>query len=253
MQCPTCGHQPVYKHGYSAAGRQTYLCPACRQTFSRRRRPRFHLSPWLGGLGILLLSPFLLDWSVIGLLQLLPDDPSTAVDAIVVLGRGPAMRGNRTLKAAELWHQGRASTLFISGMSDSVEMLDLLSQMEIPPQRLMGERCSQSTWENALFSDLVLEPQQIDRILLVTDPAHMARAYLVFERFGFEVFPHPSHQFETPISLTRSWLIVREYIALAKYALAGQLWPQPQPQEAQLVAQADAQLQDWQCDLVGSQ
>ncbi|ASC69254.1 hypothetical protein XM38_001810 [Halomicronema hongdechloris C2206] len=138
-------------------------------------------------------------------------------------------------------------------MSDSVEILDLLNQMEVPPQKLMGERCSQSTWENALFSELLLEPRQIDRIVLVTDPAHMPRAYLVFERFGFEVFTHPCHQFDSPVSLARSQRILREYIALAKYALAGQFWPQAQPQEAQLVARADAQLQDWQCDLVGAQ
>lgn len=55
---------------------------------------------------------------------------------------------------------------------------------------------SATTWENAINSRRLLAPQGIDRIILVTQAAHMLRAKAVFEHAGFQVKPAPL-DFET--------------------------------------------------------
>lgn len=53
------------------------------------------------------------------------------------------------------------------------------------------ESQSRTTWENAQFSRELLKPEQINRVVLVTQAFHMARARWSFEQLGFEVIPAP--------------------------------------------------------------
>lgn len=55
---------------------------------------------------------------------------------------------------------------------------------------------SRTTWENAQKTRALLEPEGIDRIVLVTQAQHMPRAVLAFRRAGFTVLPAPI-DFET--------------------------------------------------------
>lgn len=50
---------------------------------------------------------------------------------------------------------------------------------------------SRTTWENAMLTRALLAPQGIDRIVLVTQSLHMARARMIFEHAGFHVLPAP--------------------------------------------------------------
>lgn len=50
---------------------------------------------------------------------------------------------------------------------------------------------SATTWENAFQSRALLEPLGVDRVVLVTQAAHMLRAKAVFEHAGFTVKPAP--------------------------------------------------------------
>ena len=51
---------------------------------------------------------------------------------------------------------------------------------------------SQSTAENALFSQKVLQQRQISNIYLVTEAWHMPRSVAVFEKAGLNVIPAPT-------------------------------------------------------------
>lgn len=157
-----------------------------------------------------------------GLVIFLPPDPGTAVDAIVILGRGPLFDKERVNLAAELWQAKRAPMIFSSGRGDSYRMIEELNTKGIPKQALDGEECSLTTLENAIFSAAILQPRKIQQILLITDEPHMLRSLLVFRANGFTVIPRAS-----PVSpylfgkKTKIFLTFREYAGLVSYALRG--------------------------------
>ncbi|HEY9887001.1 MAG TPA: YdcF family protein [Candidatus Obscuribacterales bacterium] len=175
--------------------------------------------------------------------------PLTSASLMVVLGRGASSQSDRALAAAQLF-QEQPIDIFVSGMGDAQPILKTLTEMGVPTNHLDGERCSQTTWENGLFTDFLIDSPTKDAILLVTDEPHLLRAALVFKSFGFEVSPYalPTRTADL-FSLTQAGVVVREYVALADYAIGGKL--QPKSDEA---LQADFQvaeqkIQDWGCAL----
>ncbi|MEM9165001.1 MAG: ElyC/SanA/YdcF family protein, partial [Cyanobacteria bacterium P01_F01_bin.4] len=241
MRCPHCKSRSVYEHGFKQKGQQPYVCEACQRTF----RKRSFKGLWLGGLVALLgLSPWVLKGSLRAMVGK-PDD-GQPVDAIVVLGRGPEYNGERALVAAQLWDKGRASQIFISGMSDAPVMIKLLREMGVPEDKVRGERCSQSTWENGLFSEILLSPQAAQRILLVTDEAHMARSAMVFRGFGFEVVPHPT---QSGFSVKQMQQILRESAGLITYGTSGKLRSPEADQVRRAEAEANYKIKKWNCSL----
>ncbi len=167
-----------------------------------------------------------------GLVAFVPPDRGQTADAIVVLGRGPAFRNSRVKVAANLWESQRAPVIFASGYGDATEIVNKLEQIGIPQEALNEEHCSRTTEENALFTASVLQPQGVNRIILVTDPPHMLRSLLTFRNVGFEVIPHKS---QVPhLTQTRKAMIVfYEYMGLVKYGLGGQLVPQNMAKQEQ--------------------
>lgn len=156
-----------------------------------------------------------------GLVAFLPADPGTNVDAIVVLGRGEKFRNSRIEVTAKLWKARRAPLIFASGAGDVPRMLQQLKAEGIPNQSLDGEQCSRTTEENAFFTAIVLQPQGIRRILLVTDPPHMLRAMLTFRSLGFKVIPHASPLPPDLALKKRAMVVFYEYMGLVSYSLQG--------------------------------
>ncbi|MBW4483489.1 MAG: YdcF family protein [Tildeniella torsiva UHER 1998/13D] len=172
----------------------------------------------LYGLGI---SPLGTHLGGKGLALLIPRDGGQPADAIVVLGRGADFRPSRVQVAADLWQQQRAPLIFASGRSDATEIGQMLEAAGVPAAAIDGEPCSATTNENALFTAALLQPQGIKRLILVTDPPHMARSLLTFRSLGFEVTPHPS---PVPRSLgdrKRQFLVLREWAGLIGYGMMG--------------------------------
>ena len=60
------------------------------------------------------------------------------------------------------------------------------------------EERSRNTRENARNSAALLQRKGIDRVLLVTDRAHMTRAMLAFQRAGIEVIAAPVDRLPSP-------------------------------------------------------
>jgi uncharacterized SAM-binding protein YcdF (DUF218 family) len=101
--------------------------------------------------------------------------------------------------------------------------MQMLRENGIPQQALDSENCSQTTEENARFTAALLKPRGVRRILLVTDPAHMLRALLTFQRMGFSVIPYPSPLPPEYSAPAEAVLVFREYVSLASYRASGRL------------------------------
>jgi len=167
-----------------------------------------------------------------GLVAFVPPDRGQMADAIVVLGRGETFRKSRVKVAANLWESQRAPLIFASGSGDGTEIINGLKQKGIPSEALNEEHCSRTTKENALFTASLLQPQGINKIILVTDPPHMLRSLLTFRNVGFEVVPHQSpvpHLTQT----RKAMMMIYEYMGLVKYGLGGKLAPQNMAKQEQ--------------------
>jgi len=134
-------------------------------------------------------------------------------DVAVVLGGGtePAASprttvevngaGDRVLVAAQLYRQGKAGKLLLSGgqiswlnegtTTPAEDMATLLTSIGVPEDALLLETKSKNTYENAVNSKVILDELEIERILLVTSATHMPRAVALFENQGLEVIPVP--------------------------------------------------------------
>ena len=217
----------------------------------KRRWRRFIIIPVMGVVlffSLALSSPMiaLAKW---GLVFSVPPDSGEAADAIVVLGRGEELRERRVEVVSKLWKAQRSPRIFISGMLDAREIVERLTETGFPRRAIKGESCSQTTEENAQFTTAILRPQKVRKILLVTDSPHMLRSLLQFRSFGFTVIPHSS-------SLPLEWnefkqmrSIVREYVALATYALTNRFKERTIQELEQPTSQTIEKLATWNCKL----
>ncbi|MCJ2541363.1 YdcF family protein [Thermostichus vulcanus] len=191
-----------------------------------RRRLGLFLSSLPLWLYLVLLTPAgngILTW---GLTTWIPRDALAPADAIVVLGRGEALASGRVEEAYRLWQAGWAPRIFVSGAGDAGPMGRALLALGVPRSDLNGEDCSQTTEENAQFSLALLEPAQVQSILLITDNIHMLRSELTFRSFGIRVIPIIS---ETYSSRGFPLPALREYLGLLSYGLKGRFFARSIP------------------------
>ncbi|GAB4294747.1 MAG: YdcF family protein [Desulfuromonadia bacterium] len=113
-------------------------------------------------------------------------------DAIVVLtgGRGRVEEGFR------LFRDGEGGTLLLLGVSPRVTVEDLFGGRirGIDPSRIVLEKGSRTTIENALFGRKILQDRNIRSIRLITSRYHMLRSLLLFQRIlppDVRIVPHP--------------------------------------------------------------
>jgi len=136
-----------------------------------------------------------------------------AADVIIVLGGAtePAVHprpsvevnsaGDRVLYAAQLFREGKAPRILLSGgeiawlngspSTPAENMAAILTAIGVPEEALILEKESQNTYENAVNSAALLSENEIETVLLVTSAMHMPRAVALFEKQGVEVTPVP--------------------------------------------------------------
>lgn len=178
-----------------------------------------------------------------------------APDGIIVLGGSidadqsvahgtPVVRSaaDRIVAAAALAHRYPNARLVFSGGSANLISNDareadyageIFESLGIPRSRLIMERRSRNTVENAEFSKAMLDPKPGERWLLVTSAYHMPRAVGLFRKIGFDVEAYPV-DWRTGIAahplgftnmavegLWRTDVGVREWLGILAYHLAG--------------------------------
>jgi uncharacterized SAM-binding protein YcdF (DUF218 family) len=198
------------------------------------------------------------NWLLYPLEQRIPawDATRGAPDGIVVLGGSidpelSAAHGvsvfsgavDRVITAAELAHRYPNARIVLSGGNASLVADDAMKEADqagvvfeslgIPRNRLIMERRSRNTQENAAFSKTLVSPKPGERWLLVTSAYHMPRAIGIFRKAGFDVQPYPVDwrmggrvdllTFSVFLldGLGRVDTAVREWIGLAAYWITG--------------------------------
>jgi uncharacterized SAM-binding protein YcdF (DUF218 family) len=197
----------------------------------RLKRPITRIGVTLTVIYLLMFSPTIARIGNRFLMVGIPQDSGQPADAIVVLGRGASLRPSRVDVAADLWRQQRAPLIFASGWGDAIPVAQALKAKGIPAQALDGEPCSSTTEENAQFTAVLLLPEGIRRIVLVTDPPHMLRSHLTFQSFGFEVTPHTSPLPGSIVNRDNRTLVLREWAGLIAYGLMGRYFARTESPE----------------------
>lgn len=101
------------------------------------------------------------------------------IDAVVVLTGG---RG-RLSPALKLFSNEEADWFLISGVGEKNSLNSIFSDDElrdIDPEKIILEKQSRSTYQNALFAKDILIEKGVRSVLLVTSNYHMKRALFVF-------------------------------------------------------------------------
>ena len=183
------------------------------------------------------------------------DASSKAPDGIVVLGGPidadisvahdvPVIRSaaDRIVTGAALARKYPDARVIFTGGSPDLVSNDareadyaamVFDSLGIHRSRLIIERRSRNTLENAEFSKALAKPKPGERWLLVTSAFHMPRAVGLFRKAGFPVEPYPvdwrtgdtsSLASFTPVAtdgLLKTDIAVREWIGLVAYRLTG--------------------------------
>ncbi len=131
-------------------------------------------------------------------------------DVIIVIGGGVALPtaynpypdlaagGDRVLHALRLFKAGKAPKILLSGgwafdsdapYAEADAMADLLVAFGVGRDRLIIERRSRTTFENAEFTKQLWKENNFTTGLLVTSAFHMPRALAVFRKAGLNVQP----------------------------------------------------------------
>ena len=192
-------------------------------------------------------------------------DPARgAPDGIIVLGgsvdtdlsaahRTPvvAYAADRMLAPADLARRyPNARIVFTGGTSNLVATeareadysAPILENLGIPKERIILERDSRNTWENAIFTKQMVAPKPGERWLLVTSAFHMPRSMGIFRKAGFDVEAYPvdwrmggrdelfAFTRNGREGLEKTEVAMREWIGLVAYRVmgrTGELLPGP--------------------------
>jgi len=194
-----------------------------------------------------------------------PNDLPAGVDGVIVLGgaldvKGSHRRGRPELNEAadrvtgllelarrypdaKLVFTGGTGALLDDRHREADLIPNLLDRMGGTAERLVLERDSRNTHENAVLSKALAGPRPGETWILVTSAFHMPRAVGVFRRSGWEVIPYPVDyrsigrpDWTSPPDLVRGLaevsLATKEWAGLVAYRLLGwssSLFPGPQP------------------------
>lgn len=142
-------------------------------------------------------------------------------DALVVLGGD---FGDRSARAAELFRQGVAPKIIVSGAGDCTINLQLLTNAGVPASAIQLECRSKTTRENAEFSVSLLRAAGVRRAIIVTSWYHSRRALSSFRHYAPEIefYSKPSYSDYARSTWSRAgvWRDVRaEYMKIPGYWL----------------------------------
>jgi uncharacterized SAM-binding protein YcdF (DUF218 family) len=144
---------------------------------------------------------------------------------------------------ARIVFSGGSADLFANDAREADYAGEIFADLGIARERLIMERRSRNTYENAVFSKEIASPKQGERWLLVTSAYHMPRAVGLFRKAGFPVEPYPvdwrvggdaadilAFSDIAVDGLGRTDVALREWMGLVAYRLAGrtgELFPGP--------------------------
>ena len=146
------------------------------------------------------------------------DSGPVKADALVVLGG----EDGRAERAAELYQQGAAPAIVVTGYGDCLKNVQLLERKGVPAAAILAEPAALSTLENATKSVPLLRALRAHHVILVTTWYHSRRAVACFEHVApdMQFFSRPAYTGFEPKPPNRTgygWHVNYEYVKLAGY------------------------------------
>lgn len=152
--------------------------------------------------------------------------------------------GDRILQGYRLFQEGVANLIIISGGSgslaypedrESVFLKDYLLKIKGDPTRILIEKESRNTYENAVETSKLIKQRNIKGpFVLVTSGYHMRRAMACFEKAGIKVIPYSTDRYSGDAKYYFDHLlipnsanifawdaIVHEWVGMLMYKLSG--------------------------------
>lgn len=122
----------------------------------------------------------------------------------------------------------------------------LFQSLGLDSSRVIFERESRNTYENAIYSKKIASPAAGEKWLLITTAWHMPRSMGIFAKAGWPMIAYPVDHQTSPDNLFRINLAfaqhlsgvktaIREWLGLAAYRLSGRtavFFPGPKPKPA---------------------
>lgn len=140
---------------------------------------------------------------------------------------------SRRYPQARIVFSGGSAAVFAEDIPESVPAREMFLSLGLSPDRLVLEERSRNTYENAVFSRELVDPQPGETWVLVTSAFHMARSVGCFRTAGFDVVPFPV-DYRTPAggavwqpssatirNVEKVHFAIREYIGLIAYRATG--------------------------------
>jgi len=183
-------------------------------------------------------------------------DDEKPVDGVIVLGGGVDVwssaswdtlafnsAGNRFVAMADLARRYPSAKIVFTGgygamFGQTLSEADIverhISELGLQPGRVLFERLSRNTKENAAFTKAMLTPNPGERWLLVTSAWHMPRSMGLFRKAGWKIEAYPVGWISAPGyanatlaieasgHLAKFDTMVREWIGLIAARLLGQ-------------------------------
>lgn len=153
------------------------------------------------------------------------------VDAVIVLGApplgpgvpGPALERRLEHGIAVFTAKGAAYLVPSGGVvgappAEAEIMRTLAVAQGVPEARILVEDRARNTFENALYTGLIMRERNWRRVVVVTDRFHMPRALYVYRRLGLEVSGDAVRARQPGSLPTRLRLYAREVLAFARCA-----------------------------------
>ncbi len=104
-------------------------------------------------------------------------------DAIIILGRQfPIELISRLRKGEELYKKYKCRVIFSGGSHRFYNEAEyMFKETKIPKKDIILEKKSKNTMQNAFFCKKIISEKKFERIILITSPYHIFRAFVVFK------------------------------------------------------------------------
>lgn len=194
----------------------------------RKKLPYLLAAPLIGAITVLMIC-FAVTYRAID--ERSSRDEARAADVILVLGSAvwpneqpsPSLRA-RTQQAIELYHEGYASHLILSGglgrfpPEEAEVMRRLALEAGIPDQALVLDKEARSTRESLLQAGEIMRARGWKTAVIVSDPFHLKRSLWVATDMGITAYGSPALDSPTyTVAARRVYYTSREVLALWWY------------------------------------
>jgi uncharacterized SAM-binding protein YcdF (DUF218 family) len=127
----------------------------------------------------------------------------------------------RAYPEAKVIFSGGSGAVFRQDVREADYVPDLVRSLGFDPARIVLERESRNTWENAVESKKIMQPREGETWLLVTSAWHMPRAVGCFRAAGWPVLAYPVDYRTLPRD---QWPALETLAQLALFSMAAKEW-----------------------------